>query len=76
MGDFFHSYVSLFFHFPFLLSHFCLFYLFCFAVMIVCLKIFWCFAINIVFLRQDKGDAFIATSSIQIDIVQIIGGNE
>ena len=75
MGDFFHSYVSLFFHFPFLLSHFCLFYLFCFAVMI-CLKIFWCFAINIVFLRQDKGDAFIATSSIQIDIVQIIGGNE
>ena len=60
MGDFFHSYVSLFFHFPFLLSHFCLFYLFCFAVMIV----------------LDKGDAFIATSSIQIDIVQIIGGNE
>lgn len=37
---------------------------------------FWCFAINIVFLRQDKGDAFIATSSIQIDIVQIIGENE
>lgn len=38
MGDFFHSYVSLFFHFPFLLSHFCLFYLFCFAVMIVLFK--------------------------------------
>lgn len=65
MGDFFHSYVSLFFHFPFLISHFSFFPHF-----------FWCFAINIVFLRQDKGDAFIATSSIQIDIVQIIGENE
>lgn len=63
MGDFFHSYVSLFFHFSFLISHFFPHF-------------FWCFAINIVFLRQDKGDAFIATSSIQIDIVQIIGGNE
>lgn len=73
MGDFFHSYVSFFpiSPFPFL---FVLSFLFCGYDSF--LKIFWCFAINIVFLRQDKGDAFIATSSIQIDIVQIIGENE
>lgn len=65
MGDFFHSYVFFISHFSFLISHFSFYFPF-----------FWCFAINIVFLRQDKGDAFIATSSIQIDIVQIIGGNE
>lgn len=60
MGDFFHSYVFFISHFSFLIFP----------------HFFWCFAINIVFLRQDKGDAFIATSSIQIDIVQIIGENE
>ena len=65
MGDFFHSYVFFISHFSFLISHFSFYFPF-----------FWRFAINIVFLRQDKGDAFIATSSIQIDIVQIIGGNE
>lgn len=55
-----------FFHsYVFFISHFSFYFPF-----------FWCFAINIVFLRQDKGDAFIATSSIQIDIVQIIGENE
>ncbi len=65
MGDSFHSYVFFISHFPFPISHFSFYFPF-----------FWCFAINIVFLRQDKGDAFIATSSIQIDIVQIIGENE
>lgn len=74
MGDSFHSYVSFFpiSPFPFL---FVLSFLFCGDDSFF-FKIFWCFAINIVFLRQDKGDAFIATSSIQIDIVQIIGENE
>ena len=62
MGDFFHSYVSLFFHFPFLLSHY--------------FPFFWRFEINIVFLRQDKGGALIASFSVKIDIVQIISENE
>lgn len=70
MGDFFHSYVFFISHFPFLISHFS------FLISHFFPHFFWCFAINIVFLRQDKGDAFIATSSIQIDIVQIIGENE
>lgn len=65
MGDSFHSYVFFISHFSFLIFHFSFYFPF-----------FWRFAINIVFLRQDKGDAFIATSSIQIDIVQIISGNE